>query len=127
MTQASNSERRRFHRIPFDHDSRVLINQQPEDCQLLDVSLKGALLKYSSDEHPLNTGDQIDLVFSLDDAGELQIKMHGEVTHREGGHVGVRCLEIDLDSATELRRLVEINLGDPEMLERELAAMIGTE
>ena len=124
MTQANNSERRRFHCIPFDHNSRVLINQQPEDCQLLDISLKGALLKYSSDEHPLKAGDQLDLVFALDDAGELQIKMHGEVTHREGGHVGIRCLEMDLDSATELRRLVEVNLGDPEMLEREIAAMI---
>lgn len=124
MTEAKQPERRRFHRIPNDHVSQVLINQEPVDCRLIDISLKGALLEYDDDSHPLQAGDQLDLILSLDDAGEVQIRMHGKVTHREGSHVGLQCQEIDLDSATALRRLVEVNLGDAQMLERELAAMI---
>jgi len=126
MTEANQQERRRFHRIPNDHVSQVLINGEPVGCRLLDISLKGALLEYD-DAHPLQSGDQLDLILSLDDKGEVKIRMHGEVTHREGNHVGLQCLEIDLDSATTLRRLVEMNLGDPEMLEREISAMIDTD
>jgi len=47
-----------------------------------------------------------------------------ELKHVEGDHLGFKCQYIDLDSVTHLKRLVELNLGDPEMLEREFAHMI---
>jgi hypothetical protein len=34
------------------------------------------------------------------------------------------CESIDLDSITHLRRLVELNAGDPALLERELTALV---
>jgi hypothetical protein len=34
------------------------------------------------------------------------------------------CKEIDLDSISHLRRLIELNLGDQEELERELGALL---
>jgi len=42
------------------------------------------------------------------------------VAHVEGGRVGLRRTHIDIESVTHLRRLVELNLGDPALLEREL-------
>lgn len=53
-----------------------------------------------------------------------QISMESAVTHVEGRRAGLHCLTIDLDSVTHLRRLVELNLGDPALLERELSALI---
>jgi hypothetical protein len=50
--------------------------------------------------------------------------MAGEVVHREWTLVGVRCVEIDLESISHLRRLVELNLGDAELLHRELSALV---
>jgi hypothetical protein len=41
-----------------------------------------------------------------------------------GHRVGIHTLEIDLHSSEKLRRLVEVNLGDAALLERELAAML---
>ncbi len=41
----------------------------------------------------------------------------------ENGELGLRCEDIDVDSITCLRRLVELNLGEPELLERELSAL----
>ena len=38
-------------------------------------------------------------------------------------HLGFVCRHIDLDSISHLRRLVELNLGDESLLERELAAL----
>ena len=37
---------------------------------------------------------------------------------------GLHCLAIDIDSVTHLRRLVELNLGDPALLEREVSALV---
>jgi hypothetical protein len=42
----------------------------------------------------------------------------------EGRHAGVLCRSIDLESITHLRRLIEVNLGDPAASDRELKALI---
>ena len=41
----------------------------------------------------------------------------------QNDELGLRCVDIDLDSITHLRRLVELNLGETELLERELSAL----
>jgi hypothetical protein len=61
---------------------------------------------------------------TLDDQGEAVIHMSGEIAHIEGPHIGIVCHQLDLDSATLLRRIVELNLADPDLLERELHAMV---
>jgi hypothetical protein len=38
--------------------------------------------------------------------------------------LGFQVQYIDLDSATHLRRLVELNLGDPALLEREFENLL---
>ena len=45
----------------------------------------------------------------------------------EGIYFGLICRNLDIDSATHLRRLVELNLGDPKLLERELSALVTEE
>jgi hypothetical protein len=45
-------------------------------------------------------------------------------SHTRGQNAGLLCLDIDIDSVTHLRRLVELNLGDSDLLERELSALI---
>ena len=37
--------------------------------------------------------------------------------------IGFEWQKIDLDSFAELKRLVELNLGDPAILNRELSAL----
>jgi len=48
------------------------------------------------------------------------IRMQARVAHVAGGRIGLEREHIDIDSITHLRRLVELNLGDPALLEREL-------
>ena len=45
------------------------------------------------------------------------------VAHEENKELGLKCKDIDVDSITHLRRLIELNLGDPDLLERELSAL----
>ena len=39
-------------------------------------------------------------------------------------HLGLFCHHIDIDSITHLRRLIELNLGDETLLQRELAELL---
>lgn len=51
------------------------------------------------------------------------IKMDITVAYIEDQQIGLDCKGIDLDSITHLRRLVELNLGDANLLKRELMAL----
>ena len=58
---------------------------------------------------------------------DATIRMQGTVAHTEGLYLGLSCRNLDIDSATHLRRLVELNLGDPALLEREVSALVAEE
>jgi hypothetical protein len=123
MTPTTPDERRRFSRIAFHRPAELDVRIARGACEVLDVSLRGALVQVPFGFHA-HVGQPCTLVIHLD-AGDNEIRMEGEVVHREGTQVGVRCLEIDLDSISHLRRLVELNLGDEEVLHRELSALVG--
>jgi hypothetical protein len=115
-------ERRRFSRIAFHRPAELEIRSHRTPCELLDVSLKGALVEVPPElTSPVGTSCSVAIHL---DAGEATIRMEGEIAHREGLLVGVRCDEIDLESIAHLRRLVELNLGDDEVLHRELGALV---
>jgi hypothetical protein len=115
-------ERRRFSRVVFHRPAELDTHVARASCEVLDVSLRGALV-----EAPVGfeagVGRPCTLTIRLD-AGDATIRMEGEIAHREGIQLGVRCKEIDLESIAHLRRLVELNLGDADLLHRELAALI---
>ena len=60
----------------------------------------------------------------LDLGQGAMIIMQATVAHLEGTRMGLRCDNLGLDSITHLRRLVELNAGDPNLLERELPALL---
>jgi hypothetical protein len=66
----------------------------------------------------------VDLVIPLDSEDAQRITMQGTVVRVSDSNVALRCDQMDIDSMTHLRRLVEMNLGDTDMLERELDAII---
>lgn len=122
-TVRPHHERRRFSRITFHRPARFSTGAVTGMCGVLDVSLKGALL-----EVPPGFAAEKDapctVVIQLDQ-GEAVIHLDGQVAHREGTRVGVRCTSIELESIGHLRRVVELNLGDEDLLHRELATLVG--
>jgi hypothetical protein len=115
-------ERRHFSRIVFHRPAELDARGERASCEVLDVSLKGALVEAPA-WFGAGVGGPCTLTIRLD-AGEVTIRMEGEIAHREGRQVGVRCREIDLDSIAHLRRLVELNVGDDELLHRELSSLV---
>jgi hypothetical protein len=114
--------RRHFTRIPMDSAVTLACGAKQWNSQLLDISLKGALLAI-----PDNFGEcpecSCRLMLSLSEA-EITIMMVGHIVHHEETRLGFRCDSIDLDSITHLKRMVELNLGDEGLLERELGELL---
>lgn len=120
MSQAQ--ERRDFWRAPFHSPARLVdADGVAHAGRLHDLSLKGALLEMPDDWHG-QPGERHRLQLEL--ASDVTITMQTTVMHQEGRLIGLRCDEIDLDSVTALRRLVELNSDDPDLLERELSALL---
>ncbi|WP_044872213.1 PilZ domain-containing protein [Pseudomonas sp. LFM046] len=119
MSETAN-ERRRFHRINFDAATELAQGDQRWSVELHDISLKGLLVL-----RPADWGGDPALPFEarivLSD--EIQVRMEVELTRAEHDQLGFICRHIDLESISHLRRLVELNLGSEELLERELTAL----
>jgi len=117
--QVSN-ERRRFTRIlldvtvQFEHDNMLW------SSELIDISLKGALIERPSDWNG-KKGDIYQLDIHLDQ--DISITMDAKAVHVDDHAIGFECTVIDITSITTLRRVVELNLGSAELLNRELHAL----
>ena len=124
MAEQHTTERRRFSRIPFDAVAHVKSSDGDLylNCKVIDVSLKGLLIEKPGQWHPREQqACQVDLV--LED-GQIIIDMQATVVNITDHMVGFECQEIDLDSITHLKRLIELNLGDEDLLHRELSTLI---
>lgn len=115
------TERRQFSRVAFDAHATLTTTTDRLAVKVIDLSLKGALLQLQAPPATLVIGAPCLVEVKL---GEISIAMAAELAHIEGKHIGVLCRSIDLESITHLRRLIEMNLGDPRLLERELKALI---
>ena len=97
-----------------------MVNGRSHVTKLLDVSLKGALVK-QVDDWMVHAGQKC--LFHLQLAPGVVVTMATTVAHVEGAFIGLHCDRIDLDSITHLRNLVELNADDPSLLERDLATL----
>lgn len=114
-------EHRDFWRAPFHKLAQLTDAKGTCQAELVDLSLKGALLEMPAEWKGV-CGNQCQLKLELSPG--VSILMKGTVAHVEGRKMGLHCQNIDIDSITHLRRLVELNAGDPALLERELAALL---
>ena len=113
-------ERRQFLRILFDRPAYLNHAEQAWSTTLLDLSLQGALVSTPKDWDSEIT--QFTLSFSLSDVAEqaIEIMMDVQLRHQNAQSLGLKITHIDIDSASHLKRLVALNLGDEELLHREL-------
>jgi len=122
MTDNDTDNKRHFHRIFYKMPVSFSLDEQHWDCELIDISLHGCLLRF---KEPLEV--QVDdklyqLTLELSEA--KSITMHLSITHSIDNEVGFKCEHIDIDSISDLRRLIELNLGDSSLLERDLLALM---
>jgi hypothetical protein len=123
-------EKRKFTRFPFDGSAILRIQPNPDEekfesqpVRIVDLSLKGVLLNGNETfMEKLSKDDTAFLTIKLSEGGPT-IDMQLKVAHREGGYSGLHCELIDVESISHLRRMAELNLGQPELLDRELMSL----
>ncbi|MFU8787665.1 MAG: PilZ domain-containing protein [Methylobacter sp.] len=118
--QAIDNENRHFHRIQFAEKATLHCDEKTWDCEIIDLSLKGCLLSF---ERPWEESPERLYTLSLQLSEDNQITMELTPMHVIDNKVGFKCEHIDIDSISELRRLVELNLGSSALLERDLLAL----
>lgn len=109
--------RRHFTRILFSIKAQLEIEDKIYSVSIHDISLNGALI--SAVDGISLKGKLGTLKFSLA-PDEPEVIMHIAVVHENEHETGLQCNAIDIDSVTYLRRLIELNLGDNEQLDKEL-------
>ena len=113
---------RRFLRSVFQAPARLTLAGYMREVQVLDVSLKGALVDMGAVlPCPVGARGRLRLLLS----STTFIAMDVGVTRVRGSQLGLQCLHIDLDSMTHLRQLIERNSQDPALLVRELSVLVG--
>ncbi|WP_455211436.1 PilZ domain-containing protein [Kaarinaea lacus] len=123
MNTLDSQDKRQFTRITFDSPVYLSTDTATWQSELVDISLNGVLIDRPADWQG-SLGDIFKLTLDLNES-DVEIRMEVEVAHMEDDHIGFHCKHIDLDSITHLRRLVELNVGNTEILNRELSALGG--
>jgi hypothetical protein len=120
MHPIENNDNRHFHRIHFTQEASLSCEEKTWICKIIDLSLKGCLLNFES---PWQGDPERIYTLTLHLSEDTQIKMELSIMHVVDNKVGFKCEHIDIDSISELRRLVELNLGSSVLLERDLLAL----
>ncbi len=122
MHSLDNKDNRHFHRILYTAEATLVCEEQTWHCEVIDLSLKGCLLRF---DLPWKENPEKTYTLTLQLSEQARIKMMLTAMHVVDNQVGFKCEYIDIDSITELRRLVELNLGNSVLLERDLIALTG--
>ena len=118
---ASQVAQRRFNRIPVEGSVRLFSGSQMWNSRVIDLSLSGVLVERPEDwDGSIGTRYRLDLRLE----GGVLIGMGVELARiEEGLGLGFSCIKIDLGSFAQLKRLIELNLGNNDVLHRELSAL----
>jgi len=110
-------ERRHFSRIEFDGLCTINYNQVLYKAQLVDICLTGALVQ-ATQLIEMSSGQNASLSIEL--LSTTKIEILATLVKRDVDLLHFRLENIDLESTSHLRRLLELNLGDASLMEREL-------
>lgn len=119
-------ERRKYSRVSLDLPGVLESDVQKKNyiVHVLDVSLKGAfveLANFEEDPH-LFSGQKYKLTIQLQATTKIVMQM--TCRHVSGKSLGLECNHIGPESISYLKRLVEMNLGRSDILNRELNVLI---
>jgi hypothetical protein len=115
------NEKRHFHRVAHDARATLTYAGRVLASTVEDLSLNGCLVELAAPRQ-IDAGQICQLSIHLTQS--VHINMDVALAHQAGSHAGFRCVSIDSDSAGRLRRLIELNLGDSGLLERDMRELI---
>ena len=116
------NDKRRFSRVKFIENSFIETGGKTVEVNLLDISLKGAMIEIG-DDIAIHNGDTLQLTFHLGKA-DIILQFKAEVIHRQETRAGLKFTGTDLDTMIHLRSLMEARTMDPDKVRDELGFLI---
>ncbi len=119
-----DNNNRKFQRINFKTPVLVSNEKNNWNGELVDLSLKGLLIQFE-DEWIENENElySLRICFQRTTSNEYDISMKIKPVHKNGNLIGFEWKDIDLDSFSGLRRIIELQLGDQMLINREISAL----
>lgn len=119
-----DANQRRYQRVNLGIEGYMYTDKQNRFSVIVeDVSLKGALVSVIHEKDlPKDEGGTYTLKFHLD--AQTEVDMHVECRHIFDQKMGLLCKDIDVKSVTHLRKIIELNTGDTNLLEREFSELL---
>ncbi|WP_370981058.1 PilZ domain-containing protein [Agaribacterium sp. ZY112] len=118
---SDESERRRYTRVDFDTAATLVQADTVFHTKVIDISLNGVLLE-TPNNYQLRTDMSADISIFLSEDTEVQMKV--QMVHSGSDCLGFRCTSIDVESASHLRRLIELNIDDANAAERVIDELL---
>ena len=115
-------ERRNFQRVAFATKAEINCHGKIYHGELLDISLQGALV-LTNEAISLKEGNRCELSIHLLDS-EITLQFEADIVHRQENRHGCKFVSEDTETATHLRRLLELNIGSAEIIDREVASWL---
>lgn len=118
----SGADQRAVHRVHFVTATTLNLGGKTCAAQLLDISLMGAFI-ILDEPVAVELGAPGSLTLAL--GPEIHLELVGKVARVAMGGERLAMIwdNIDVDSASHLRRLLELNLGDHALIEQDIDAM----
>jgi hypothetical protein len=137
-TTPNPANRRIFSRVDWLAQGRLAWPDGEAQVGIVDLSLTGAKIQLPGDDTAFPAiGSLVELRIGLADETEASgeasdeeapeaLVMSARIVHHlpDSCDFGLTWTEIDLDSLSHLRRLVELNLGDTDRLHQELEHLV---
>lgn len=114
--------KRYYKRINFHVEAAAKIDNIIYTGELYDIALKGALIKMHKKLDP-SAGKKCNVMLKLPNS-IITLEFEARIAHQKDTYLGFRFEGADVDSITHLRRLLVLNTGDEEGIDRELMSWL---
>ncbi|MBW8192960.1 PilZ domain-containing protein [Neiella marina] len=114
-------ERRKFFRIVLDWPVDVVLGEIKTPAVLIDLSFKGMLIH--SDSLNVSQDDRVGIEVRNPESEHPMI-FSGHVIRAANGNYAISFDAVDIDTMSELRRTIELNMGNDELLQRNLEQLL---
>lgn len=116
------SDRRRIARFPYHANAVSIRLPRLYEVTLIDISVHGALVGLKENAE-IRVGDRTRLRV-LTEKGNQAFEVETFVVHRSEQRIGLEIDSIDHYAKSTLHRLIETNLGTPDLASRTLPVLL---
>ncbi|CAH1542808.1 MULTISPECIES: PilZ domain-containing protein [Vibrio] len=112
------TERRRFSRIIYQVSALVEQSDLALQATIQDLSLHGLLLR-AENANSLESSLPVEVAFSFAQSEQV-MQLTADIIAVASNEIRLKIINIDIDSISQLKRFIELNVGNNELLNREL-------